>query len=312
MSHNIIEALREASINNLFATSGFSGCWNKWKSTINTIATGKTPTQILNLGDNLSDIFATTRKEGRSQSDVSGGGASWEALVCWYLNLCLIGRRTVVIKHHKSLIPDPISDAITVNYSNFVSNTESDLIAITFPEKPDYTLDKNEISILDTNGEIVPTVIRNNKYNLKNVLNALSHRDFSEIEIHIVQCKTNWNDNAQIPMLWDMIYSANNFKTNITIGKNGYSIHNSSRFTYSFVTVPTVKITGIKPTSTCVKRVTHLSGGNYWGRSTSSNIASSVKEMLNRNLSTGHSSNHLTTLKSELVKLNYEYAYFQI
>lgn len=311
MKQNIVECLREASINQLFRTSGFSNSWTTWKPAIENIAVSKTPNQILNLGDNLSDIFATTRTEGRSQSDVSGGGASWEALVCWYLNLCSISRNTVIIKHHKDLIPDPISDAITVNYSNFVSNTESDLIAITFPNKSDYTIDKESISILDTDGKEVPTVIRR-KYNMKNILNALSHRDFAELEIHIIQCKTNWNDNAQIPMLWDMIYSANNFKTNITIGKNGYSIHNAARFTYSFVTVPTVKLTGIKPTSTCVKRVANISGGNYWGRPSASNIASSIKEMLNRNLSTGHRKNHLTTLGNELPNLHTKYSYFRL
>lgn len=311
MSQNIIEHLRESSINNLFNTSGFSNCWSTWKPAINDIARSKTPKQMLNLGDSLSDIFRTTRTTGRTQKDVSGGGASWEALVCWYLNICLIGRRTVVIKHHKKMIPDPISDAITVNYSNFVSNTESDLVAITFPNKTEYTIDKNIINILDADGESVPVIVRN-KYNMKKILNALSHRDFTELEIHIIQCKTNWNDNTQIPMLWDMVYSAKKFETNITIGKNGYSIHDAANFTYSFVTVPTVKLSSIKSTSTCVKRIANISGGNYWGRPTVSSIASSIKEMLNRNLSTGHTSNHLTTLGNELSKLNTDYSYFNI
>ncbi|EYE87910.1 hypothetical protein Q428_10825 [Fervidicella metallireducens AeB] len=311
MSQTIIEYLREQSVNNLFAAGGFCNNWNTWQSVIQNLAPSKTARQILNLGDNLSNIFSSTRSAGRTQSDVSGGGASWEALVCWYLNLCLIGRRTVVIKHSKKLIPNPVSDAITVNYANFVSNTESDLIAITFPHKDEYIIDKDLINIFDADGNNVAPKT-GTRYNLIQVLDALTHRDFSNIEIHIIQCKTNWNDNAQIPMLWDMIYSANNFRNNITVGRNGYSIHNILRFTYSFVTVPTVDITKIKATSTCVKRVSNISGGNYWGRPTRSNIASSVKEMLARNLASGHTSNHLTTLNSELPKLSNEYNYFKL
>ena len=43
-----------------------------------------------------------------------------------------------------------------------------------------------------------------------------------------------------------------------------------------------------------------MTGGNYWGRPTVNNVANSIKEMLQRNLSTGHSRNHLTTLNGEL------------
>lgn len=310
MPQNIVEALREAAVNNLFRASGFAQCFLTWKTQVHALTPAKTPRQVIDLGDHLSDIFALTRTEGRSQSEVSGGGAAWEALVCWYLNLCLIGRRTVVIKHHKSLIPSPISDAITVNYHNFVSNTESDLIAVTFPDKPEYTTDKNTLSILDEHGLPVSTTTSRRQYNLIPLLNALIHRDFSDLELHIIQCKTNWNDNAQIPMLWEMIYSANDFRSNITVGRNGYSIHDVDRFTYSFVTVPTSRIASIKATSTCVKRVAHISGGNYWGKPTQNNVSNSVKEMLQKNLSTGHTSNHLTTLAAQLAGINTEYAYF--
>ena len=44
------------------------------------------------------------------------------------------------------------------------------------------------------------------KFNIE-VSNYLCARDFDSFEIGVIQCKTNWNDNAQIPMLWDMIYS---------------------------------------------------------------------------------------------------------
>lgn len=309
---NIVEKLREEAVKRLFATNGFATAWPTWQSVISTKAPTPTPRQIINLGDHLREIFySTNTSSARTQSDVSGGGANWEALVCWYLNLCSIGRRTVVIKHHKALIPTPVSHSITVNYGNFVSNTESDLIAITFPDKPEYQIDKDSIIINDEDGQPVNLYTRNT-YNLLNVLDALVARDFSEIEIHIIQCKTNWNDNAQIPMLWDMIYSSTAFRTDITIGREGYNMNNARFFTYAFATVPTVKPERITPSSVAVSRVRNLSGGNYWGKPSEAGIASSIKEMLNRNLATGSSTSHMNTLADILSELTPTgtYSYF--
>lgn len=306
---NIIETLRNDSISAL--PNGFASCFPVWKERICELAPVQTPRQIMDLGDNLSSIFNLTRTEGRSQSDVSGGGTAWEALVCWYLNLCLIGRRTVVIKHNKKLIPLPVRDAITVNYGNFASNTESDLVAITFPDRVEYSTVRENIFITDEHNLPVPTLI-GQRFNRNGLMNALCHRDFAQLEIHIIQCKTNWNDNAQIPMLWDMVYSANEFRANITIGQNGYSIHGADRFTYSFVTVPTSRMDNVSSSSTHVRRVAQISGGNYWGKPTVNGVSSSVKEMLNRNLLAGHRSSHMITLGAELPRLNTDYSYFGI
>lgn len=318
MSHTILEYARELSIRKLFETNGFNTSWPIWKNEIlsNHISTPPTPHQILNLGDHLRDIFKTTAGEGRSQSDVSVGGANWEGLICWYLNLCTIGRRTIVIKHNKNLIPEPINKAITVNYGNFKSNTESDLIAITFPDKPEYSMNKDNIQISDINGKPVPLYCRN-KYQFLPVINALVARDFSQIEIHIIQCKTNWNDNAQIPMLWDAVYSANTFRNGISVGTDGYSIHDTSRFTYSFVTVPSNSLENkgkeaYTNTSTAVLRVKNLSGGNYWGLKSKDGVASSVKELLERNLKNGYSSGILITISTAISRLNTDYNYFNL
>lgn len=314
MQQNIIEYLRGLVIDQLFTTKGFKKAWPTWKIEINKFAPLQTELQILNLGDSLRDIFYTTNTStSRSQSDVSGGGANWEALVCWYLNLCLIGRRTVVIKHNAKLIPPCVNDAITVNYGNFPSNTESDLIAITFPDKLEYSCDKNDISIKNINGDSIHLYKTNrSKYNIFEILDALCSRDFNDIEIHIIQCKTNWNDNAQIPMLWDAVYAATNFKSGVSVGLNGYSITDAKRFTYSFVTVPTVKLEKIKKNSLSVLRVMYLSGGNYWGLPTEVGIASSIKEMLNRNLKTGSNDSHLTTIKKFIPELKSTYSYFNL
>src|SRR5690625_7971017 len=112
--------------------NSFNKAWSRWKSEIQNNIHHLTANNVVNLGDELGDIFRLTAVSGRSQSTVSGAGNAWEALVCWYLNLNLIGSRTVVVKQKKSLIPEPVRQALTVSYGTFPSGTESDLIAITF------------------------------------------------------------------------------------------------------------------------------------------------------------------------------------
>jgi len=312
---NIIEYLRENIILQLYETS-FGSFLDQWIPIIKQFVPAKTEMQILNLGDHLSEIFQTTATAGRNQSELSGGGASWEAFICWYLNLCLIGRRTVVIKHNRKFIPSPVSDAITVNYHNFKSNSESDLIAITFPDRSEYEIDKFDIHVNDINGsEVVVSKIKKSgdiEYNLHDVLDALSHRDFNQLEIHIIQSKTNWNDNAQIPMLWDAIYAANSFSNGITVGTNGYSIHDVARFTYSFVSVPTNRISLFTQTSTAVLRVRNISGGNYWGRPTKQGVANSLKEMLDRNLKGGSAESIISSIRRSAPELQTTYSYFKL
>ncbi|MCK5476875.1 MAG: hypothetical protein KAI55_03060 [Candidatus Aenigmarchaeota archaeon] len=272
---DIVEYLRKLSVGNLYNMNTFSKCFPIWKPEIEKIVTSSpSHTSLINIGDKLKQIFNLTKGSGRSQSEVSGGGSSWEGLVCWYMNLCLAGSRTVVIKHAKNLIPECVSDAITVNYGSFVSNTESDLIAITFPNEEKFTKDITEL-------------FEGDNFNFKEELNNLCVDNFEKLQVGIIQCKTNWNDNAQIPMLWEIVYSSSGFENrNITIGRNGFTMKDFNKFSYSFVTVPT-NSGEYKATNVSVKRVYNLSGGNYWGQSSKSGVASSVKEIFNRNFSTG-------------------------
>ena len=268
----------------------------------------------MDLGDNLGDIFRSTGVAGRAQNEVSAAGHTWEALVCWYLNLCLANSRVVVIKQNKQMIPDPIRHAITVKYGNFPSNTEADLIAITFPDHMNYT--KN-INLLSKQHDILNTGIsifkKDGYLNFKAVLDILCDKDFDKFEVGIIQCKTNWNDNAQIPMLWDMIYSAQGFANQITVGNEGYSINNLKQFTYSFVTVPTVDLEKINSNSTQVKRVANLSGGNYWGHPTKNNVAQSLKEIIGRNYGDGTNNNVLkNSLPSVIQSITTKFKYFKI
>jgi len=314
LSQNICEYLREEAVKDLFKMKTFDKSWSVWKGVVQGNLTQLNPNNVVNLGDKLADIFRLTGVTGRSQSEVSGAGNAWEALVCWYLNLCLIGSRTVVVKQKKALIPEPIRQALTVSYGTFPSGTESDLIAITFPDKSEYTNDKLNISIRDNDGNLIPTLkSRGSKFNYKELVDALLERDFSDCEIGVIQCKTNWNDNSQIPMLWDMIYSSNGFnRHSITVGTSTYSITDVRKFTYSFVTVPTVKVSGIKLTNTRVKRVQNLSGGNYWGLPSKASVAHSIKDIFGRNFSSSSSIGLVRRLNDELPKINTTYSYFNL
>ncbi|MBL0387277.1 hypothetical protein JJB07_11505 [Tumebacillus sp. ITR2] len=314
MSQNICEFLRESVIRDLLKLKTVKKCWPIWEKAILKNITPLNETKVLGLGDSLSSIFELTGKKGRTQSDVSGGGTAWEALVCWYLNLCLIGSRTVVVKHSKKWLPKPVSDAITVTYSNFPSNTESDLIAITFPDRQEYSIDKDLINVLDVEGQLVPTITGKSKkkYNYNKVINSLLEKHLSECEIGIIQCKTNWNDNSQIPMLWDMIYASKGFKNNINVGTEGFSIHQVKKFTYSFVTVPTNNHSNFKETSTPVKRVQNISGGNYWGRASKASVVLSIKEIFNKNFTSGSSTGLRDRLRNELQFLGNKYEYFSV
>ena len=274
---NIIEYIREKTVTSLFGMSDFNRSFPLWRPLIlNLLGPNYRFHQMLDLGDYLRDIFKSSGEPGRSQSSVSRGGTTWEGLVSWYLNLNLIGTRAVVIKQSKQLVPTPIADAITVNYGNFASNTESDLISIVFPDDADFTRE-------------VSGHYKNGKLDYKKTIDDLCKKHMRDLDVGIIQCKTNWNDNAQIPMLWQMVYSSQGFNpttggTRVRVGRNGYGIGNFHSFFYAFVTVPSgTRQTTYKSGSLPVKRVMNLSGGNYWGMRSSSGVASSIKEFFINN-----------------------------
>lgn len=254
-----IEELRKKVILDLHKTKTFKGCWPLWKDDI-LGALGdplSSNALVVDVGSRLGDIFRSTASGNRGQGDVSGGGAAWECLVCLYLNLCLIGTRAVVIKK-KTHIPDPVRDALTLKYGSSQTNTESDLVALIIPDGA-------------------------NDFDKDNVSSDVFRRYISQIEVGVIQCKTNWNDNAQIPMLWDLVYHSSGLNlSGVSIGRNGCSVNQLKSFTYSFITVPTNK-SDYKPTSMSVMRVSKLSGGVYWGRRSAQGVALSISEIFSRN-----------------------------
>lgn len=297
---NIIEDIRKNVVSSLFNTNTVKTNWPKWSERIREIiGTTPSPQTVLSIGDNLSQIFKLTGSEGRGQGELSAGGTGWEALITWYFNLCTAGTRVVAIKR-KSMIPTPIKDSFTVNYSNFSCSSESDITVVVFPDDPLFTEDNPSL------------YSRTGKINMK-ALNALVDNTFTGFEVGIIQCKTNWNDNAQIPMLWDMIYDAKKFRSrHISVGTNNFSIQALRAFSYSFVTVPTNKLSGFKPTSTCVGRVKNLSGGNYWGYPSLNGVARNIQEIF-QNFADGLDDGGIRqTLQPALSKLDSDLSYFKI
>ena len=301
---NIIEVLRRNSLESIFSTNTVQGCWPIWSEAIKELL-GENPRaeDLLNLGNHLSAIFTSTGGTGRGQGEVSAGGTAWESLVAWYVNLCTAGTRAVAIKK-MSLVPSPIQDAITVNYGNFSCNTESDITVIIFPDKPVFTESAASQGLLNGKGQIDYAA-----------LNQAVADCFSDFSIGIIQCKTNWNDNAQVPMLWDMIYSAGGFRNrNITIGRNSFSIQKCAYFSYSFITVPSNVRTVYKANSVAVKRVTNLSGGNYWGKESKEHVARSIKEIFANNYLDGYNRSILEDINSNLSEFSEggRFGYFKI
>ncbi len=311
MNQNLIEYLRKVSVISCFGLSAFHTGWKVWKSEIDKVVAGRiTPASILDIGDILSHVFKSTGGTGRGQSSLSGAGYAWEGLVCWYLNLCFIGSRGVAIRKTSDL-PNPLKDAMSVNYGNFRSNTESDITIVVFPDKPEFT----RASISPSNLGIKNKSLKSTPSNrdITNTIKHFSELYFDEFELGIIQCKTNWNENAQVPMLWSMIYEAKSFNnTNISIGKNGFSMHDLKKFTYSFCTVPTNDISTFKQDSTSVNRVRNITGGNYWGNPTLSGVASSIKEIFNTNFRSAFSPNQRVSINKNIRLLDSDYGYFDL
>lgn len=269
---------RALAMQAIYKIETWKKCWPIWKPELSKRSANFTDAKLVHdLGGHLRDVFFATNTGSRGQSDLSGGGAGWESLVTWYLNLILSGTNAVAVKQTKAVMPETLRHATTIRYGTHQTNTESDVCVIVYPDDFKFpALDSKFISNLNDEVE----------------------RRIGNIELGIIQCKTNWNDNAQIPMLWDMVYRASfGTGTNIRIGMHGYNVTHLKKFSYSFVTVPSQKDTASKKnipnnsTQMAVKRVSALSGGNYWGMPTNSGVALSLSEIFDSNFSSAFNVN---------------------
>jgi hypothetical protein len=265
-----LEEFRRSALCHVTSQAGVKGSTSIWSREIKSrLPNPVTPDSLLNLSQFLRDIFMAT-STSRSQSGVSVAGSSWQALVMWYLNLCFVGTNCVVVPPILKFRPSVLKDATDVRMNGRSSNTETDLLAFTVP---------NHSSLTDSRIASIDYLISS---------------DLSNTRVTIIQCKTNWNDNAQIPMLWNQIYElarqGNRF-ANLSVG-NTYQPSQFMDFTYAFVTVPTVKLLTkkgakkFKPSSIAVQRVSGLTGGNYWGSTSEPNVAESLDRFFIKNFPT--------------------------
>jgi hypothetical protein len=264
----------------LSSVNSLSNSWEIWGEKLNNFVDEENwGESAFNIGDKLSEVFLSTKDKGRSQSGVSGGGAGWECLVTWYLNLLLIDTNVIAVRQNKDFVPKCISDCLTVTISNTQTNTESDILVFSIPESEKI----QGSSISDFN-------------------NHLSKR-IDQVDLLVLQCKTNWEDNAQIPMLWDMIYNSESRLNNVSVGINGLNPQSLGKFKYGFVTVPTGKRgEQVKPGLLKVLRVKNLTGGNFWGKPSETDVASSIKEFAGRHYPNSFPSgiiNHLNLVRKE-------------
>ena len=239
----------------------FTNSWINWSSSLDHKMKNINGHGLLDLGDELSNIFQTNASKGRQQADLSGGGTAWECLIMWYLNLIYWETPVIITRTNKRFVPQCIRDVLAVTIANNQTNTESDIVVFNVP---DYDL------------------LNSSTVSIQAFDDHLSKR-LKKVDLLNLQCKTNWNDNSQIPMLWDMIYNSQSNLANVAVGRNGVNPNSVSSFKYGFATVPSNKLINFKSTSLCVLRVKNLTGGNYWGHPTKSDIASSLKELPNRN-----------------------------
>ncbi|WP_428235407.1 hypothetical protein [Gracilimonas sp.] len=301
---NIIEFYRQDVIENCFKTKSFSNAWEVWeKVIIQKLGKDYNWNDILNLGENLSDVFFSTRgdvEEGLSvaqaNSKASTSGTAWECLVTWYLNLVFLNSRAVVFKK-TSDVPSPLTDGLKVMHNNTATNSESDLIVVIFPKIPHFSDDLLQVPLTDNRSK--PYVPDGNKpaglyksgspkkVNIDKYAAKVCEEYYGKFEMGVIQCKTNWNENSQIPMLWDIVYrlgkNIDRDIPNFKVGSNGFSIIQLKRFTYSFLTVPTNSRENYKATTLAVNRVRNLSGGNYWGFPDKQSVASSTKQIFDNN-----------------------------
>ena len=251
--------------------------WPRFEPVISRLlGVSPTPNAVFSLGEHLSDVFKAENWT-RSQSDLSRAGNMWEILICWYLNLILFGSDGIVLRPTRQYMPTVLREALTVKILGVATDKEADLVAFSLPTS----------TLAET-----PT-----RDDIDHVLRSQA----KACSLTVIQSKTNWNDNAQAPMLWDIVYNAQNLRLpTVAVGEAGFSPFSFRNFSYAFVTVPTNTggIAKFKRETTAVVRVRGLSGGNFWGNPSKPGVADSVSELLGRNfqsLFAGGTHNHLLT-----------------
>jgi hypothetical protein len=231
----------------------------------------KSPTrrEILEIGNNLSAAFRLKQlRNVRNQAAVSSAGTVWVSLVAIYLNIVLAGTNAIALP--RRFVPKCLKAALKVTYRGNAAALESDidLMVVYGPEAH----------------PMPPHPRRRPK--LTDHFEHYCEDHYALLSVTLFQLKTNWNDTAQVPMLWNMIYNitargqmpANGF----SVGSGTYHLHGLKSFGYGFVTVPTQSnLAAFTPTCMPVSRVTGCSAGAYWGQPTRKGVIKSITEYFN-------------------------------
>ena len=265
----------------------FNDNWGHCKSEIEEILDGSE--DLLKIGQNLSNIFRSI-PSNRSQSGVAQAGAMWECLVSWYLSLIFWNTNVLSVKWKQAFIPKLIVDALTVTIRNISTTSEADLVTYAVPLTSDH-----EINNLEGINNAIDNEIGSNR---------------TQLSLNVMQLKVNWNEGAQIPMLWDFVYNSQDVNIPyVQVGVNGYNPNVFDNFTYSFTTVPTkgngnldnYKIDGVN-----TQRVANLTGGNYWGYETKSGVSSNINEYFMKNFRNSFNGESLNShINKNLTDTNY-------
>ena len=260
---NIIEELRSYVLEQAMGLSSMTKDWPDRKEKINSYFKSKKrprKLEIWGLGDHLSKIFKCVSGGGRTQSGVSRAGTVWEVLVLYYLNICLLGTCAVVVKKDKHT-PKSIVDALKITQHGSLIKSDLDLVVISCPALKDVPSIGSEAKCLEK-------------------LNSLIEQNFGDVFVCNIQCKTNWKDNSQTPMLWNLLFEEARGKRplpqGLVIGSGLYEPSLLQGFAYSFVTVPT----GQDVTAGDVQcyRTKNMTGGMFWGKPTKAHVSKSIKE----------------------------------
>jgi len=265
---SLIEQIREHAVQDLLGIKAFKNGWEDRKAFFEKRlgSPGSVTRQdVIQLGEVLSEAFSLKGSKDRSQGGVSSAGAVWEALVVWYVNLCLAGTHAVCVRGAKHA-PSPVKDSLTILHESTILRSEPDVIIFS--------------------GKGLSALPRESSLNKAHeAINQWCASNYSSLGVVNIQCKTNWNDNAQIPMLWNMLYNQARkgaiIPNGFSIGKSGYSLMNLCHFGYAFMTVPTQKKgpQGYKPMGMDVLRVKSMTAGNYWGHPSKNAVCSCISEI---------------------------------
>jgi hypothetical protein len=220
--------------------------------------------RLISLGGVIRDVFRSNKTNARggvsvseSQSAMSAGGTSWERMVVWYLNALGSGLNMIALnkKGQSSFLPVSFLDAFCVTVNNASTSSDLDVVALNW--------------IGSGNQDWMDEVFDSNKkYDMKRAkkifINLVdSYPD--NFSVCVLSTKTNWNDNIQTPMLWNLVFTKGFHHPLVSVGRNQCSTEQFGYFSYGFATVPTSRYQSFTHKSTPVIRASTFSAGSYWG-----------------------------------------------